>query len=117
MALILTRQKVPTLDRKQYASAQGVSKGAYILSDPANGKPDIILIASGSEVRINCGSRPSAGKRKYPSAFVSMPCWELFEAQSQSYRDSVFPKSIALRLAVEAGVRKVGIVIWEIMEI
>jgi transketolase len=103
-ALILTRQKVPTLDRKPYASAEELCRGAYILSDAPKGKPDIILIASGSEVSLIVAAKEKLKAQKISVRIVSMPSWELFETQSQKYRDVVLPPSITTRLAVEAGV-------------
>ncbi|MGB6976761.1 MAG: transketolase [Gammaproteobacteria bacterium] len=104
VALILTRQKVPTLDRKQFASAEGLRRGAYILEDAPKGKPAIILIASGSEVSLIVAAKQKLQAQKIPVRIVSMPSWELFAAQSQKYRDSVLPPSVTARLAVEAGV-------------
>lgn len=102
-ALVLTRQKVPTLDRKKFAAAKGLRKGAYVLADPPKGKPKIILIATGSEVSLIVEAKEKLEKQKIPVRIVSMPSWELFESQSQKYRDMVLPPAIPLRLAVEAG--------------
>jgi len=102
IALLLTRQKVPTLDRTHYASAEGLCRGAYILEDAADGKPELILIATGSEVSLIV-----AAKEKLKSTrirLVSMPSWELFEKQSQEYQDSVLPPLVTARLVVEAGI-------------
>jgi transketolase len=104
VALILTRQHVPTLDRSEFASADGHRRGAYILADALQGNPHVLLIASGSEVGLIVAARPALQERGIVVRLVSMPCWELFEAQSQDYRDSVFPPSVHTRLAVEAGV-------------
>ena len=104
VALILTRQSVPTLDRSQFAAADGLRRGAYILADPPQGDPYMILIASGSEVGLIVAARQALQEQHIAVRLVSMPCWELFEAQSQDYRDSVFPPSVHARLAVEAGV-------------
>lgn len=105
IALILTRQAVPTLDRTQYASAEGLRKGAYVLADPKGGeKPNIILIATGSEVSLIVGAQQKLAEQKIYARIVSMPSWQLFEKQSQEYKDSVFPPDIKARLAVEAGV-------------
>jgi len=104
VALVFTRQKVPTLDRKQYASAEGLRRGAYILEDAPKRKPDIILIASGSEVGLIVAAKQKLAARKIAVRIVSMPSWELFAAQSQKYRDAVLPPAITTRLAVEAGV-------------
>jgi transketolase len=94
---------VPTLDRKQFAAAEGLRRGAYILADVPNGKPEIILIATGSEVGLIASAREKLQKQKIPVRLVSMPSWELFESQPSSYRDSVLPPSVHARLAVEAG--------------
>lgn len=105
VALILTRQKVPTLDRKKYAKAQGLRRGAYVLADAPQGKkPAIILIATGSEVGLIVAAREKLLAKKLPVRIVSMPSWELFEAQSQAYRDSVLPPAVKARLSVEAGI-------------
>lgn len=104
VALVLTRQNVPTLDRKQFASAEGLRHGAYILADAPQGKPRLIMIASGSEVGLIVEVRQKLQAQKISVRLVSMPSWELFEAQSQEYRDSVLPPSVHARLAVEAGV-------------
>jgi transketolase len=103
VALVLTRQDVPTLDRKQFAAAEGLRRGAYVLADVPNGKPEIILIATGSEVGLIAAAREKLQIQKIPVRLVSMPSWELFDAQSSSYRDSVLPPSTRARLAVEAG--------------
>jgi transketolase len=103
VALILTRQNVPTLDRTQFAAADGLRRGAYVLVDAPNGKPDIILIATGSEVSLIVAACQKLTENKINVRIVSMPSWKLFEAQPQSYRDSVIPPSLRARLAVEAG--------------
>ena len=103
VALILTRQNVPTLDRTQCAAADGLRRGAYVLADALNGKPDVILIASGSEVELVMAARQTLQERNVMARVVSMPSWELFNAQSQSYRDQVLLPSVRARLAVEAG--------------
>jgi transketolase len=103
VALILTRQNVPTLDRTQCATADGLRRGAYVLADAANGKPDVILIASGSEVGLIMAARQTLHERNVMARVVSMPSWELFNAQPRSYRDHVLLPSIRARLAVEAG--------------
>ncbi len=104
VALVLTRQAVPTLDRKEFAPAKGLRRGAYILVDAPESKPSIILIASGSEVSLIVEAGKKLLRQKIPVRIVSMPSWELFAAQPQKYRDSVLPPSVPLRLAVEAGV-------------
>lgn len=104
VALALTRQTVPTLDRTKFASADGLRRGAYILADAPNGKPDIILIATGSEVQLIVAAQQKLAEKGIHARIVSMPSWELFDAQPQAYRDSVLPPSVRARLAVEAGV-------------
>jgi transketolase len=103
VALILTRQSVPTLAHTQNSSAQGLRRGAYILVE-SNGTPDMILIASGSEVHLLIEVREKLKEQMIDARIVSMPSWELFDAQPKEYRDSVLPPSVRLRLAVEAGV-------------
>jgi len=104
VALVLTRQNVPTLDRAQFSAAAGLQRGGYILADAPNGKPDLILIATGSEVGLIIAARPKLLARDIAVRLVSLPSWELFDAQSLEYRDAVLPPSIGARLAVEAGV-------------
>jgi transketolase len=100
--LALTRQNVPTVDRAKFAAAEGLRRGAYVLADAPNGKPDIVLIASGSEVSLILAAKEKLAEQKIQARVVSMPSWELFDAQSQEYRESVLPPSIRPRLAVEA---------------
>jgi transketolase len=102
VALILTRQSVPTLSHTQNSSAEGLRRGAYILVE-AGSKPDIILIASGSEVHLLIEVRQRLKEKTIDARIVSMPSWELFHAQSKEYRDSVLLPSVRTRLAVEAG--------------
>jgi transketolase len=104
VALVLTRQEVPTLDRSRYASAAELNRGAYVLAEAANGRPEIILIATGSEVGLIVEAQHELEKRNIQARLVSMPSWELFDAQTEEYRRSVLPPSIRARLAVEAGV-------------
>jgi transketolase len=103
-ALSLTRQSLPTLDRSRYAKAAGLQKGAYVLADLGEGEPEILLMASGSEVQliVEAGDKLSADGGAV--RVVSFPSWELFEAQPQAYRDEVLPPGLTKRLAVEAGV-------------
>ncbi|UCF59682.1 MAG: transketolase [Anaerolineaceae bacterium] len=103
-ALALTRQAVPTLDRDRFASAEGLRKGAYILADLGEGKPQLILIASGSEVSliIEAGERLVA--KSHSVRLVSFPSWELFIEQPIEYRQQVLPSDISARVAIEAGV-------------
>jgi transketolase len=100
-ALVLTRQAVPTLDRSKYASAAGVAKGAYVLADAPGGKPELILMATGSEVSLclSVYEQLSAEGRKV--RVVSMPSWEIFEKQGAQYRESVLPAAVTARIAVE----------------
>ncbi len=104
LLLVLTRQDLPTLDRSRYASADGVRRGAYVLSDATDGKPGLILIASGSEVGLIVAASERLRGEGIAVRCVSMPSWELFDAQPQEYRDSVLPPSVGARLAVEMGV-------------
>jgi transketolase len=104
VALVLTRQDIPTLDRSHYAPADGLRRGAYVLADPPGGKIDMILIASGSEVGLITAAQQRLAEKSITARIVSMPSWELFDAQPQSYRDEILPPSIHARLAVEAGV-------------
>jgi transketolase len=104
VALILTRQNVATLDRNRFASPDGLRRGAYILADAPRADPRVILIASGSEVGLIVEAGQQLEARQIPVRLVSMPSWELFEAQPQAYRDLVLPPSVPARLAVEAGV-------------
>ncbi len=104
VALVLTRQGVPTLDRAEFAPAAGLRRGAYVLADAPGGKPKLILIATGSEVGLIVAARQKLQQQKIAVRLVSMASWELFEAQTKEYRDSVLPPSVRSRLAVEAGV-------------
>ena len=103
--LALTRQNVPTLDRTQYAPAEGLSRGAYVLNPASvSGQPDIILMATGSEVQLIVAAEQKLAEQGLKVRLVSMPCWELFEAQPAAYRESVLPSAVTARLAVEMGV-------------
>src|ERR1041384_1245021 len=123
-ALVLTRQKVPVLDRKTYASAEGLRRGAYILADATfTGarpiaadaapdfvenepvKPELIIIATGSEVSLALEARERLQQGGTPTRVVSMPCWGVFETEGQTYRDAVLPPNVTARLSVEAGAR------------
>ena len=104
VALILTRQDVPTLDRTRYASAESLKRGAYILADIPGKNIDLILTASGSEVGLIVAAQQKLAERGIAARAVSMPSWELFDAQPQEYKEEVFPPSVRARLAVEAGV-------------
>jgi len=100
-ALILSRQAMPTLDRSRYAPASGLFKGAYVLADAAGGKPDVLLLATGSEVSLCVAAYEQLKAEGIRARVVSMPSWEIFERQSQEYRDSVLPPSVKARVAVE----------------
>jgi transketolase len=103
VALILTRQKLPILGQERYPAASGLAKGAYILSD-TDGKPDMLMIATGSEVALALQAQEKlASDKGIKARVISMPSWELFEEQSQEYRDSVLSKDVPVRLAIEAG--------------
>lgn len=104
VALVLSRQDIPTLDRKKFASADGLRFGAYILSDAKDSKPDLILIASGSEVDLIVKAQEELNKQNISVRLVSMPSWELFEEQTKEYKEKVFPSSVKARMAVEAGI-------------
>ncbi|MEP7311609.1 MAG: transketolase [Pseudomonadota bacterium] len=103
VALVLTRQDVPTLDRTRFASAMGVRHGGYILADAPDGKPVLILMATGSEVALIVAAAERLGAQNIAVRLVSLPCWELFDAQAVEYRNTVLPPSVGARLAVEAG--------------
>ncbi len=100
--LVLTRQKLPILDPRLYASGQGVAKGAYLLNE-GGGSPQLILMASGSEVHLAMEAAKELTAKGLKVRMVSMPSWELFQEQEQAYRDSVLPPEVKARLAVEAG--------------
>ena len=102
--LALSRQAVATVDRSRYASADGVRRGAYVLSDAENGAPNLILIASGSEVGLVLAAAEKLASDGIAVRCVSMPSWDVFEAQPAGYRDAVLPPGVSARLAVEAGV-------------
>lgn len=102
VALVLTRQNIPVLDQQKYTSAAELEKGAYILSDCEN-EPDIILIGTGSEVSLLIEAQQKLKEQSVSARVISMPSWELFEKQEESYKEKVFPKAMKKRLAVEAG--------------
>jgi len=101
VCLILSRQDLLTLDRDKYASATGVHQGAYILADAADGNPDVLLIATGSEVQLCVGAYEQLKKEGVKARVVSMPSWEVFEHQPPEYRDRVIPAGVTARVAVE----------------
>jgi transketolase len=99
--LVLSRQPLPTLDRKKYAPASGVARGAYVLGDAPGGDPEVILIASGSEVSLAVEAHEKLIAEGIRSRVVSMPSWDIFEHQTQEYRDTVLPRHVKARVAVE----------------
>jgi transketolase len=103
VALILTRQALPTLDRGKYAAASGLARGAYILADAPNGNPDVLVLATGSEVALCVQAYEQLAREGIKARVVSMPCWRLFEDQDQTYRDSVLPPMVKARVSVEEG--------------
>ncbi len=103
ICLILTRQALPTVDRSKYAAASGLAKGAYVLADATDGKPDLILIGTGSEVSLCLTAHEQLTAEGAKVRVVSMPSWELFEHQSPEYRNSVLPPNVTARVAVEQG--------------
>ncbi len=100
-ALALSRQPLPTLDRSKYAPASGVARGAYVLADAPGGKPEVILIATGSEVSLAVKAHEQLLADGIRSRVVSMPSWDIFEHQPQEYRDSVLPPDVTARVAIE----------------
>ena len=100
--LVLTRQAVPTLDRGRYAGAEGVARGAYVLAGDPGGTPELILIATGSEVALCIAAYETLIGEGVAVRVVSMPCWELFEAQERAYRDAILPPGVTARVTVEA---------------
>jgi transketolase len=101
--IALSRQALPTFDRRKYASAASVARGAYVMADASGGPPEIILIASGSEVSLIVDAHEVLASRGIRSRIVSMPSWDIFEHQPQSYREEVLPASVTARIAVEQG--------------
>jgi transketolase len=101
VALVMTRQTVPVFDRSKYASAEGARRGGYVLADPEDGDPELILIATGSEVQLALGAHEQLKGEGIRSRVVSLPCWEAFERQDQEYRNGVLPPRITARVAIE----------------
>jgi transketolase len=101
VALVLTRQGVPILDRSTYASAEGLRRGGYVLADPGEGDPEVILIATGSEVALAISAHEELTADGIRSRVVSLPCWELFDRQDAAYREEVLPPQITARVSVE----------------
>jgi transketolase len=101
-SLVLSRQALPTLDRGRYASAKGVARGAYVLADATDGRPDVLLLASGSEVAICVAAFEQLKLEGVKARVVSMPSWDLFELQDEAYREQVLPEAVQARISVEA---------------
>jgi transketolase len=101
--LALSRQPLPTLDRKKYSSAAGLARGAYVLADPPGGNPEVILIASGSELCLVVEAHENLAADGIRARVVSMPSWDIFDHQSQEYRDSVLPPKVKARISMEQG--------------
>jgi transketolase len=107
VALVLTRQDLPTLDRQKYAPASGVARGGYVLADSVGkGTPAVILMSTGSEVQLAIEAHERLTAEGIKSRVVSLPSFELFDEQPADYRDSVLPPSVTARVAVEAGIRQ-----------
>jgi transketolase len=104
VALALTRQKLPVLDRSELADVGKVARGAYVLADAEDEQPDIILIATGSEVHLALEAHEQLAEQGVKARVVSMPSWELFDQQPPTYCDQVLPPTVTARLAIEAGV-------------
>jgi transketolase len=105
VVLILSRQALPTLDRSKFAPASGLRRGAYVLSEATNGKPDVLLIGTGSEVSLCLGAQEALKKQGVEARVISMPSWKLFEDQDEDYRESVLPSHIGARVSVEQAAR------------
>ncbi len=101
VALVLTRQGIPILDRSRYASAEGLRRGGYVLADPPDGGPEVILIATGSDVHLAVAAHEKLIADGVRSRVVSLPCWELFDRQEEVYRDEVLPPAITARVSIE----------------
>lgn len=101
-SLVLSRQALPTLDRSRYASAEGVARGAYVLADADDGQPNVLLLASGSEVALCIAAYEQLKREGVKARVVSMPSWDLFERQDESYRTHVLPEAVKARVSVEA---------------
>jgi transketolase len=102
-AIALSRQALPTLDRTKYAPATGVAHGAYVLADAPDGNPEVILIASGSEVSLAVDAHETLLREGIRSRVVSMPSWDIFDNQTPEYRDTVLPPDVKARVAIEQG--------------
>nr|WP_276549456.1 transketolase [Brachybacterium muris] len=104
VGLILTRQAVPTFDRSEYAGAEGLARGAYVMKEAEGGEPQLILLATGSEVQVAAEAQKQLESEGVPTRLVSVPSFEWFDAQDEAYRESVLPKSVRARVSVEAGI-------------
>jgi transketolase len=104
VGLVLSRQKLPVLDRAKYAAASGTLKGAYVMADAKPGKVDAIIIATGSELPIAVKAYEKLAAEGVAVRLVSMPSWELFKTQDATYRESVLPRACTARVSIEAGV-------------
>ncbi len=104
IAILLTRQGVPVIDRQKYASASGLHRGAYVLADAEGGVPELILLATGSEVHLALAAREVLQNQGIPTRVVAMPSWEIFEKQPEDYKRTVLPPQVHKRLAIEAAV-------------
>jgi transketolase len=102
-AIVVSRQALPTFDRSRYASAAGVARGAYVLADAKDGAPEIILIATGSEVSLAIDAYEKLKSDGIRCRVVSMPSWDIFEDQPQAYREAVLPPQVTARIAIEQG--------------
>ena len=105
-ALVLTRQNVPTFDREKFAPVAGVARGAYVLADPPKGRPQVILMGTGSEVSLCMAAYEQLTAAGIATRVVSMPCWELFDEQPAAYRDEVLPPDVDARVGVELGIEQ-----------
>jgi transketolase len=103
VALVMTRQNVPIFDRSRYASAEGVRRGGYVLADAEDGDPELILIATGSEVQLAVAAHEQLSGEGIRSRVVSLPCWEIFDRQDADYREEVLPPGVSARVAIEEG--------------
>ena len=101
VALVLSRQALPTLDRTRFAPAAGLARGAYVLADAPDGRPDVLLLATGSEVALCVEAWEQLARDGIHARVVSMPSWDLFEQQTAAYRDEVLPPAVRARVAVE----------------
>jgi transketolase len=102
VALVLTRQALPTIDRSKYAAASGVAKGGYVLADAQGGKPELILIGTGSELSLCMAAYEKLTSEGVPARVVSMPSTDIFDAQDSAYKKSVLPPEVKARVSVEA---------------